>query len=113
MDQLLLAYIVGAFLLGLIIGWAIARAAARRALEDASAAHQGALTAQQTLFAETARRLGEVQEELRDSRQDLQAATVGSVGIREENAQLRTELAHQKQVVPEQLALLQQAQLQL
>jgi DNA recombination protein RmuC len=112
-DQLVLAYLAAAFLAGLGIGWLIARAAARRAITDAAAAHQGAITAQQTLFSETAKRLGEVQEELRDTREQLQAAHLGSVSIREENAQLRTVVDHQKLVIPQQVALLQHAQQQL
>lgn len=115
MEPLVLLVTVGAasLVLGFLTGWLAARAAGRRALKDAETLHQGALSAQQTLFAETARRLGEVQEQLEEARQDLQAATVGSVGIREENAQLRTELAHMKKAVPDQLALLQQSQAQL
>ena len=102
-----------ALLTGLGIGWAMARAVARRALEDAAQAHHGALTAQQTLFAETARRLGDAQEDLQQIRLELQDARNASISIREENAQLRTELAHQRQIVPQQLALLQKAEVQL
>ena len=102
-----------ALLTGLALGWVMARAAGRRAVEDAAQAHQGALNAQQTLFTETARRLGETQEDLQQLRQQLQDARDGSMGIREENAQLRTELAHQQQIVPQQLALLQTAEVQL
>jgi DNA recombination protein RmuC len=102
-----------ALLTGLAIGWWMARSAGRRAFEDASEAHQGALRAQQTLFAETARRLGDTQEELQRLRRDLQDARDASSALREENAQLRTELAHQQQIVPQQLALLQNAEAQL
>jgi DNA recombination protein RmuC len=102
-----------ALLTGLAIGWAMARASARRALDDAAQAHQGALTAQQTLFAETARRLGDAQEDLQQLRMDLQDARNASISIREENAQLKSELAHQQQIVPQQLALLEKAEVQL
>jgi DNA recombination protein RmuC len=113
MNEFLIAFLALAFLGGLALGWLITRTAVRRALGDTAAAHQGAITAQQTLFTETARRLGEVQEELRDTREQLHHAHLGTVGIREENAQLRTQLEHQKTVVPNQLAVLQQAQQQL
>jgi DNA recombination protein RmuC len=102
-----------AFLIGLSLGLGVARSTTRRLLHDTSHAHQGALTSQQTLFAETARRLGDVQEDLKQTRQDLQTAQLSSIAIREENAQLRTELAHQQQAVPEKLALMEQAQVQL
>lgn len=102
-----------ALLTGLGIGWAMARASARRALEDAAHAHQGALTAQQTLFAETARRLGDAQEDLQQLRLELQDARNASISIREENAQLRTEVAHQQHAIPQQLALMQKAEVQL
>lgn len=91
----------------------MARAASRRTLDDAGRAHHGALQAQQTLFAETARRLGDAQEDIQHLRLEVQDAHNASISIREENAQLRTELAHQQQVVPQQLALLQQAEVQL
>lgn len=105
--------LLASLLAGLAIGWTMARSSARRALEDAAQAHQGALTAQQTLFAETARRLGETQEDLQQVRMELQDARDASISIREANAQLRTELAHQQQVVPQQLALLQKAEEQM
>lgn len=105
--------IVAALLTGLALGWVMARTAARRVLDDAAQAQQGALNAQQTLFAETARRLGDAQEDLEQLRLELQDARNASMAVREENAQLRTELAHQQQVVPQQLALLQKAEVQL
>jgi DNA recombination protein RmuC len=43
----------------------------------------------------------------------LSRSTGAAITIREDNARLRAELAHQKQVVPEQLALLEQAQTDL
>ena len=112
-EVVLAVSVFAALLTGLAIGWSMARASARRALEDAAQAHQGALTAQQTLFAETARRLGDAQEDLQQLRLELQDARNASMAVREENAQLRTELAHQQQVVPQHLALLQKAEVQL
>jgi DNA recombination protein RmuC len=105
--------VVAALLTGLALGWWMARTAARQSLGDAARAHHEALQAQQTLFAETARRLGESQAEIEQLRLDVRDAHTASSNIREENAQLRTELAHQQQVVPRQLALLQQAESQL
>jgi DNA recombination protein RmuC len=102
-----------ALVIGLVLGWVLARAAARRTLDEAAQAHHGALQAQQTLFAETARRLGDAQEDVQQLRRELQDARDGSIAIREENAQLKTELAHQRQAVPQQLALLQKADVQL
>jgi DNA recombination protein RmuC len=106
-------FVFVALLTGLTIGWSMARASARRVLQDAAQAHQGALTAQQTLFAETARRLGDAQEDLRQLRAELHDARNAAASIREENAQLRTELHHRQQVVPEQLELLHKAETQL
>ena len=91
----------------------MARVAARRTFEDSAQAHHGVLQAQQTLFAETARRLGDTQQDLQQLRLDLQDARSASSAIREENAQLKTELAHQRQLIPQQLALLQTADTQL
>jgi len=112
-DVVLAASVFIALLAGLGLGWFMARTAGRRTMEDAASAHQGALNAQQTLFAETARRLGDAQHDLEDLRTALQDARNASMAIREENAQLRTELAHQQQTVPQQLALLQKAEAQL
>jgi DNA recombination protein RmuC len=102
-----------ALITGLAIGWVMARGAARRAVEGAAQAHQEAVTAQQTLFAETARRLGDAQEDVRGLRLEVQDAHNASISIREENARLKTELMHQQRVVPQQLDLLQKAEGQL
>jgi DNA recombination protein RmuC len=102
-----------ALLTGLGVGWAMARAAGRRALDDAAQAHQQALTTQRTVCAETASRLGHAQEELREARVELQDMRNASISIREENARLRTEVAHQQQVIPQQLQVLQKAEGQL
>jgi DNA recombination protein RmuC len=110
-SELVLALsVLAALLAGLGIGWAMARVSARRAFEDAAQAHRGALTAQQTLLAETAGRLGDAREELRQLRIELQNARDASIAVREENARLRTDLNHQQQTVPQQLALLQHAE---
>ena len=102
-----------ALVAGLAVGWFMARAAGRRALERATEAHQGAFSVQQTLFVETARRLADAQEDVKQLRVELQDAHAAAFSIREENAQLRAELAHQQQAVPQQLALLQNAEAQL
>src|SRR5687768_12638899 len=110
MDQTLLAVAALSFVAGAVIAWLLSQAVARRQRQDTAHAHQGALVAQQTLFAETAKRLGDIQEELKHARETVEATRVGSMTLREENAQLRTELAHQREVVPEKLALLEKAQ---
>jgi DNA recombination protein RmuC len=102
-----------ALITGLAIGWAMSRSSARRALDDAAEAHQSALAAEHTLFTETAQRLGDAQKELQQLRLDLQDSRNASSTLREENAQLRTELAHQQHVVPQQLELLQKAEAHL
>ncbi|HXG89366.1 MAG TPA: DNA recombination protein RmuC [Vicinamibacterales bacterium] len=112
-DLTLFGTAAAAFLVGLILAWTVTRTASARAMQDASQSHQGALQAQQTLFSETARRLGDVQEDLKQTRQDLQNTQLASIAIREENAQLRTEVAHQRQIIPEKVALVEQAQVQL
>ena len=112
-DIVLVAIGTTAFVIGALIGWIIARRAGRRDLADAAHIHQGAVSAQQTLFAETAKRLGETQEQLHDLRQTFDDAREMSAALREENARLRSELAHHQQAVPEKMALLQKAQDQL
>jgi DNA recombination protein RmuC len=109
----ILAIGITAFVFGALIGWIIARRASRRDLADAAHIHQGAISAQQTLFAETAKRLGETQEQLQDLRQTFDTTRDNIATLREENAQLRTELAHHQQAIPEKMALMQKAQEQL
>lgn len=113
MEANILAIGTTAFVLGALIGWIIARRASRRDLADAAHIHQGAISAQQTLFAETAKRLGETQEQLQDLRQTFDTTRDAIATVREENAQLRTEVAHHQQAIPEKMALLQKAQEQL
>ena len=113
MEANILAIGITAFVFGALIGWIIARRASRRDLADAAHIHQGAISAQQTLFAETAKRLGETQEQLQDLRQTFDTTRDNIATLREENAQLRTELAHHQQAIPEKMALMQKAQEQL
>jgi DNA recombination protein RmuC len=87
-DVVLAISVVIALLAGLGLGWAMARTAGRRALDDAASAHEHTFRA-------------------------LQDASTTAMAVREENAQLRADLAHQQQVVPQQLALLQHAEAQL
>jgi DNA recombination protein RmuC len=112
-DVVLALFVFIALLSGLAAGWAMARAAASRALSEAAHAHQSALAAQHTLVAETARRLGDAQREVQQLRVEMQDVTNASLALREENASLRSDLAHQRQAVPQQLALLQNAEQQL
>jgi DNA recombination protein RmuC len=112
-DVALAASVFVALIAGLGLGWFMARAAGRRAMEDAAAAHQAALTAQQTLLAGTARQLADAHSHLDQLRLAVQEARDSVTPIREENAHLRAELAHQQQAVPQQLALLQAAEAQL
>ncbi len=113
MDVASVSLFLLALTLGLLAGWLVSRLAGRRHLVDNASLHRSAIGAQQTLFAETAKRLGEVQEELRRTRGDLDMSRTESVRLREENMRFRTELTHQKAAVPEKLALLSQAQEQL
>jgi DNA recombination protein RmuC len=113
MDPTALVLLVFGLLTGMALAWLMTRVVMRRALAEAAAAHHGAATAQQALFNETAKRLGEVQEELRDTREQLRHAQLAAAAAREANAQLRTQLEYAKTTVPDQLAVLQQAQQQL
>jgi DNA recombination protein RmuC len=105
--------VLAALVTGLGIGWTLARLSASRAQEEAARAHHQALTTQQTLLGETARRFDAAQEELDALRAQLQDVQRAAMATREANAELRTELAHQKQVVPQQLAMLDKAETQL
>lgn len=110
MDPLLIA--VGALCLiaGFGIGWVLSTVSGRRLSADASDAQRTALTTQQTLFSETAKRLGEAQAGLQRVREDLDVVRAENARLREDNVKVRTELTHQQQTVPEKLALLEQAQ---
>lgn len=106
------AIAAGGLLLGLAAGWALARAGARRGLADAAEAHQSALSAQQTLYGDASRRLVEAQQDIAALRASLFEAQQAAGSVREQNAQLRTQLEHQLQVVPRQLEILQNAEAQ-
>src|SRR5688500_6846216 len=110
MDTALPSIAAFTLVVGAVAGWALARAAARRDHADAAQLHQSALRAHRTVFAETARRLAEVQGDLQSTRDQLQDACKSSMAAREENAQLRTEITHQQQTIPEKVALIEKAQ---
>ncbi|MEW6321747.1 MAG: DNA recombination protein RmuC [Acidobacteriota bacterium] len=112
-DPFLVGVGAAALVAGFLLGWLLAHGAGRRALADAARAHEGAMAAQQTLFSETARRLGDVQDEVQRVREELDTARVESGALREENATLRAELEHQRQIVPEKVALIEKTQEQL
>jgi DNA recombination protein RmuC len=112
-DVVLTASVFLAVVAGLGLGWVMTRAAGRRAMQDAAAAHRAALIAQRALSVETARQLALAQADAAALRLAVQDARDASMPIREENVQLRADLAHQRKVVPEQVALLQTAEAQL
>lgn len=98
---------------GALLAWLAARALMRREIADLSAAHQGAVSSANALFQETARRLGEVQEELAHTREEREHARGEAAYLREQHARLSAELDHLRAAVPAQLALLEKAQQQL
>lgn len=102
-----------AMLTGLAIGWAVARVAGRQALTAAADAHRAALDARQAALDDLSRRLRESEGALAAARTALHETEQGAAALREENARLQAELQHQQKVVPEQLALLQNAEAQL
>jgi DNA recombination protein RmuC len=109
-----LAYTAAAGLAaGALVSWLVARALMRRDLAEAAAVHQGAVSSAQTLFRETAKRLGEVQDELARTREELDQVRGEASYLREQHAGLTAELDHQRAAVPTQLALLEKAQQQL
>ncbi len=110
MDPLLIAVALVGVIAGFGVGWFLATTTARRQVMDASEAHRTAVASQQTLFSETAKRLGEAQLGLQRVREDLEIVRAENARLREDNVRARTELAHQQRVVPEKLALLDQAQ---
>jgi DNA recombination protein RmuC len=112
-EVVLAATVFIALIAGLGLGWSMARTAGRRAADDAAAAHQAGLAAQQTLLGEASRQLADAQREVQQLRLAVQEARDSALPIREQNVRLRAELAHQQQVIPEQLALLQNANAQL
>ncbi len=113
MDLSVLSLLLLSLLTGIILGWTAVRAGSQRQLDETVAAHRVALAAQQSLASETGKHLGGVQEDLRRTRHGFEAERLATGHLREENAQLRTEVAHQRAVLPEKLALLANAQEQL
>jgi DNA recombination protein RmuC len=109
-DPLFIAIGAIGLIAGFGAGWLLSTAAGRRHLTDASEAHRSALATQQTLFSETAKRLGEAQQGLQRVREDLDVVRAENARLREDNVRVRTELSHQQQTVPEKLALLEKAQ---
>lgn len=110
MDPLLIAVGAVCIITGFATGYLLSTASARRHIVDASEAHRTAIGSQQTLFSETAKRLGEAQQGLQRVREDLDVVRSENARLREDNIKIRTELSHQQRTVPEKLALLEQAQ---
>lgn len=110
MDPLIIAVAAISVIVGFAAGWLLSTASARRHLGDASEAHHTALVTQQTLFSETAKRLGETQLGLQRVREDLEVVRSENAKLREDNVRVRTELTYQQRTIPEKMALLDQAQ---
>jgi DNA recombination protein RmuC len=108
----ILAAIVG-LAAGVLLAWSVARAHARREIAEAAAVQQGALSSAHTMFQETARRLGEVQDDLARAREELDQVRGEAVYLREQHARATAELEHHRTSVPQQLALLEKAEQQL
>ncbi|MEP7118434.1 MAG: DNA recombination protein RmuC, partial [Acidobacteriota bacterium] len=105
--------LIAGFTTGALAAWVFARVQFRRELTESIATHQATVGAAQALFHQTTRRLSEVQTELTKSRDDLERSRIEGSVLREELARVNTELAHQEQEVPKQVAMLGQAQEQL
>jgi hypothetical protein len=76
MDTVVLLSLLTGLAVGAPGAWVVARGQFRRELTESIAAHQATVGAAQALFHRTARRLGEVQNELVRSREEL--ARVGA-----------------------------------
>ena len=113
MDAVILLSLLAGLTAGALGAWVVARAQFRRDLTESIATHQATVSAAQALFHQTTRRLGEVQNELTRSRDDLERSRIEGSVLKEELARVNTEVAHLEQDVPKQLALLDQAQAQL
>jgi len=113
MDTVVLLSLLTGLAVGALAAWVLARGQFRRDLRESIATHQATVGAAQALFHQTTRRLGEVQNELTRSRDDLDRARSEGSSLREELARVGTELSHQREIVPQQLGLLTQAQDQL
>jgi DNA recombination protein RmuC len=110
MDPLIIAVAAISTIAGFAVGWLLSTASARRHIGEASEAHRTAIITQQTLFSETAKRLGEAQLGLQRVREDLEVVRTENARLREDNVRVRTELTHQQRTIPEKMALLEQAQ---
>ena len=113
MDTVLLLSLLAGFATGALSAWVLARAQFRRELTESISTHQATVSAAQALFHQTTRRLGEVQGELMRTREDLDRARADSSTLRESLARTTAELEHQHQILPQQMAVLEQAQTQL
>ncbi|HUU34167.1 MAG TPA: DNA recombination protein RmuC [Vicinamibacterales bacterium] len=113
MDALVSLSLLAGLAVGALAAWVVARGQFRRELAESISTHQATVSAAQALFHQTTRRLGEVQAELTRLRDDLERSRIENTVLKEELARVNTELSHQEQEVPKQLALLDQAQAQL
>ena len=113
MDIVVLLSLLAGFTTGALAAWVLARGQFRRELTESISTHQATVSAAQALFHQTTRRLGEVQHELMRSREDLEKSRAEGSTLREALARAGAELEHQQQVIPQQMAVLEQAQLQL
>ena len=113
MDIVVLLSLLAGFATGALAAWVLARSQFRRELAESITTHQATVSAAQALFHQTTRRLGEVQAELMRSREDLDRARVEGGALREDLARTAAGLEHQRQVIPQQMAVLEQAQTQL
>jgi DNA recombination protein RmuC len=113
MDTVLLLSLLAGFATGALATWVLARAQFRRELTESITTHQATVSAAQALFHQTTRRLGEVQGELVRARDDLDKARAEGSTLRESLARTSAELEHQHRILPQQMAVLEQAQTQL
>jgi DNA recombination protein RmuC len=98
---------------GALLAWMALRAQFRRDLSESVTTQQATVGAAQALFHQTTKRLGEVQGELTRTRDELDRTRADAADLRELHARVATELEHERQRVPSQLALLEQSQQQL
>ena len=113
MDTVVLLALLTGLAAGALAAWVLARGQFRRELAESISTHQATVGAAQALFHQTTRRLSEVQTELTRNRDDLDRSRAEGSALREELARAQTELQHQRELVPQQMALLSEAQDQL
>jgi DNA recombination protein RmuC len=113
MDTVVLLSLLTGLAAGALAAWVLARGQFRRELSESIATHQATVGAAQALFHQTTRRLGEVQHELTRAREDVDRARSESTSLREELARVTAELDHERQLVPRQMRVLNDAQEQL